>query len=81
MQDRYYGKKYMNHDFLHAINLHTITLENRQKCTFDFSLFLLQSVDNKKVTFIIPEKFERKFICIVEEDEMNYITLKIRKDK
>ncbi|KAI9024375.1 hypothetical protein CLU79DRAFT_803844 [Phycomyces nitens] len=78
VQDRYYDKKYMEHVFLHAASLHTIILGNRQKCTFDFALFLLGSVNmNKKVTFIVSERFERIFKCIVEEEEMDHVTIKI----
>ncbi|RCH88292.1 hypothetical protein CU098_007295 [Rhizopus stolonifer] len=78
VQERYYDKKYLKHVFLHAASLHTIALDDRQKCTFDFALFLLRSANmNKKVTFIVPERFERKFKCIVEEDEMDHVTIKI----
>ena len=35
---------------------------------------------NKKVTFIVPERFIRKFKCIVE-DEMDHITVKISADE
>ncbi|ORE13437.1 hypothetical protein BCV71DRAFT_278083 [Rhizopus microsporus] len=70
------------HIFLHASSLHTITLDNRQKCTFDFALFLLRSANmNKKVTFIVPERFERRFKCIVEEDEMDHVTIRISGDE
>ncbi|CAO3691292.1 unnamed protein product [Rhizopus microsporus] len=72
----------MKHIFLHASSLHTITLDNRQKCTFDFALFLLRSANmNKKVTFIVPERFERRFKCIVEEDEMDHVTIRISGDE
>ncbi|KAG2209867.1 hypothetical protein INT46_001004 [Mucor plumbeus] len=82
VKDRYYDKKYMKHVFLYAASLHTIALDNRQKCTFDFALFLLRSANmNKKVTFIVPERFERKFKCIVEEDEMDHVTIKISGDE
>lgn len=77
-QDIYYDKKYMKHVFLYATKLHTITLDNRQRCTFDFALFLLRSANiSKKVTFIVPERFERKFKCIVEEEEMDHVTIKV----
>ncbi|CAO3698431.1 unnamed protein product [Rhizopus stolonifer] len=73
VQDLYYDKKY--------IILHTITLD-RQKCAFDFALFLLQSANtNKKVTFIVPEELERNFKHIVEEDEMDHVTTKISGDE
>jgi hypothetical protein len=82
VQDRYYDKKYMKHVFLHAASLHTITLDNRQKCTFDFALFILQSANTKKkVTFIVPERFKRRFKYIVEEDEMDHVTIKISGDE
>ncbi|KAI9483568.1 MAG: hypothetical protein EXX96DRAFT_558672 [Benjaminiella poitrasii] len=82
IQGHYYAKKYLKHVFLHAASLHTITLDNRQKCTFNFALFLLQSTNmNKKVIFIVPERFERKFKCIVEEDEMDHVTIKIHGDE
>jgi hypothetical protein len=72
----------MKHVFLHAASLHTITLDNRQKCTFNFALFLLQSANtNNKVTFIVPERFERKFKYIVEEDEMDFVTIKTSGDE
>lgn len=72
----------MKHVFLHAASLYTVILDNRQKCTFDFALFLLRSVNmNKKVTFIVPERLERKFKCIVEEDEMDHVTIKISGDE
>lgn len=84
IQDQYYDKKYIKHVFLHAASLHTITLDSRQKCTFDFILFLLRSanmMNKKKVTFIVPERFERKFKCIVEEDGMDHVTIKISGDE
>ncbi|KAF1807519.1 hypothetical protein FB192DRAFT_1356177 [Mucor lusitanicus] len=39
LQDRCYDIKYIKHAFLHAASL----LDNRQRCTFDFALFLLRS--------------------------------------
>ncbi|CEI90773.1 hypothetical protein RMCBS344292_05085 [Rhizopus microsporus] len=36
---------------------------------------------NKKVTFIVPERFERRFKCIVEEDEMDHVTIRISGDE
>ncbi|KAI7880262.1 uncharacterized protein EV154DRAFT_46062 [Mucor mucedo] len=72
----------MKRVFLHAASLHTITLDDREKCTFDFALFLLRSANmNKKVTFIISERFEQKFKCIVEEDEMDHVAIKISGDE
>lgn len=44
-------------------------LDYRLKCTFDFALMLLRSADsNKKVIYMVPERFARKFKFIVEED-------------
>ncbi|CAO3686586.1 unnamed protein product [Rhizopus stolonifer] len=82
VQDLYYDKKYIKYVFSHAASLHTIILENRQNCTFDFALFLLRSANtSKKATFIVPEKFERKFKCIVEEDEMDHVMIKVSGDE
>jgi hypothetical protein len=36
---------------------------------------------NKKVTFIVPERFKRRFKYIVEEDEMDHVTIKISGDE
>lgn len=82
IQNKYYDEKYMKHVFLHAANLHTIIIDNREKCTFNFTLFLLQCANKrKKLTFIVPEGFERKFRFIVEEDEISHIKIKISGDE
>lgn len=48
--------------FLHATGLHTMIVDNRRKRTFDFGLLLLRSANvNKKVVYIVPERFKRKF--------------------
>lgn len=58
-----------------------IMLGNRVECKFEFAIMLLGSVDtNKKVTFVVPEAFARKFRFIVEEDSMPHVAIKIKGD-
>ncbi|KAL9545664.1 hypothetical protein MBANPS3_007037 [Mucor bainieri] len=73
VQDQYYHKNYLKHVFHHASHLKTIILDDRSQCSFKFALMLLHSADvEKKIKFVVPEKFERKFKIIVEEDQMSH---------